>query len=360
LKPCIVVKCEKAATPIDKDSPKLEIKENNARTSHRKSKSSTQGPKTAAILEGLIETVASDAALESKQGDVKSNPQKPPVEPTIDPKLSDGEKNATFSNYVRLSKTKQEESEGKQGDQNQTIQNAAVHAEKGMAGKVLWGPWTACSVTCGVGRSSRMAKCEESDQCMQTDEYFQSKPCRSPACYDGVTGSDMETNCLPLHNEFRRRHGAETLEWSEDLYKKASEIADRISMQGVDENDIHKYEQPGLNLAVIHLDNPLNNKTTATPCTKAVEEWYKEKLSYNFELPRLSAENRDFTQMVWKGTQKMALGKAMSTDGKLAYIAAIYQPAGNIDSYYDMKKNALPVQPRFKKNRAPLSFSINC
>ena len=159
---------------------------------------------------------------------------------------------------------------------------------------------------------------------------------------DPLVTAALKTDCLSLHNELRRRHGSEAVEWSDDLYRKAREIADRIAVQGVLQKDIGKYEQPGLSLAAIDL-NTMNNKTAATPCTRAVEGWYGQKLNYNFEHPRLSEENRDFTQLVWKGTKTMGLARATSDDGRTAVVAAVYQPAGNVDSYYDMKKNLHPI-----------------
>lgn len=162
---------------------------------------------------------------------------------------------------------------------------------------------------------------------------------------DPYQEQDLEKNCVSLHNEFRRRHGAEPLEWSNDLYKKALEISDRIALKNVPARNLSRYERPGLNLGYVQLSFE-NNKTASTPCVRAVEDWYGQKLNYNYDKPQLNANDRDFTQLVWKSTKRVGISKTLSLDGSVAYVAAVYQPIGNVDSYYDMKKNALPAEDK--------------
>ena len=155
----------------------------------------------------------------------------------------------------------------------------------------------------------------------------------------------LKDDCLALVNELRRRHGAEPLEWSTELYRKAGEISDRVAMQSVSLQNLSKYERPGLNLGMVSLSNNVqNNKTESTACVRAVEGWYGQKLNYNYDKPQVTEDDRDFTQLVWKTTKRVGIAKSLTMDRETEYIAAVYDPAGNVDSYYDMKKNALPVQ----------------
>jgi len=114
-------------------------------------------------------------------------------------------------------------------------------------------------------------------------------------------------------------------------------------VNSIPQKNLSQYERPGLNLNFVEL-TPSNNQSLDGPCLKAVSEWYGEKLNYDYETPKLTSEDRDFTQLVWKSTKRVGLARSLSPDGRNAYIAAVYEPIGNVDSFYD-KKNELPVTP---------------
>ena len=63
---------------------------------------------------------------------------------------------------------------------------------------------------------------------------------------------------------------------------------------------------------------------------KATAEWYSEVKSYNFEDPEISDSNKDFTQLIWKGSKKIGIGTANSADGNRTFVVALYDPPGNI------------------------------
>lgn len=109
-------------------------------------------------------------------------------------------------------------------------------------------------------------------------------------------------------------------------------------MKNVSPQNLTSYERPGLNLAYIPQQT---NDDAAAPCTRAIDEWYGQKQNYNYEHPKLSAEDRDFAQLVWKATKQVGISKTKTLDGN-TYIAAVYKPAGDIDSFYNSKKNVLP------------------
>ena len=48
-----------------------------------------------------------------------------------------------------------------------------------------------------------------------------------------------------------------------------------------------------------------------------------------------------FTQLVWKGSNEIGVGKAVSTDGKSIAVAS-YRPAGNFVGKYE--QNVLPTK----------------
>ena len=48
-----------------------------------------------------------------------------------------------------------------------------------------------------------------------------------------------------------------------------------------------------------------------------------------------------FTQMVWKGTNEIGVGRAFGPNGQ-TYVVALYQPAGNVRGMYS--ENVRPAQ----------------
>jgi len=182
-----------------------------------------------------------------------------------------------------------------------------------------WGEWGECSRGCGIGIKSRTKKCDVKS-CR--GEVVQTKACHVKTCEDPELESSIKGGCLKLHNELRDRHGAAGLEWSDALYKKAHEITERIAVNSIPQKNLSQYERPGLNLNFVEL-NPSNNRSLDGPCLKAVSEWYGEKLNYDYETPKLTSEDRDFTQLVWKSTKRVGLARSLSPDGRNAYIAAI-------------------------------------
>ena len=54
----------------------------------------------------------------------------------------------------------------------------------------------------------------------------------------------------------------------------------------------------------------------------------------------LSTHTGHFTQVVWKGSQEIGVGRAKSRDGTKWYIVTNYYPAGNYVGEY--KSNVLP------------------
>ena len=62
---------------------------------------------------------------------------------------------------------------------------------------------------------------------------------------------------------------------------------------------------------------------------KATDDWYNEIKQYNFNSPGFSMGTGHFTQVVWKGSQKLGVGYAITQDGKGLYVVAQYSPPGN-------------------------------
>ena len=56
---------------------------------------------------------------------------------------------------------------------------------------------------------------------------------------------------------------------------------------------------------------------------------YNEIDEYDFGMEDYADEARDFTQLVWKESKKLGIGKAVSKNGLCEYVVAKYYPHGN-------------------------------
>ena len=66
---------------------------------------------------------------------------------------------------------------------------------------------------------------------------------------------------------------------------------------------------------------------------------YKEVCKYNFNSPGYSSGTGHFTQVVWKGSTTLGMGKATDSSGRCTYVVARYRPAGNVNTALHFKNN---------------------
>ena len=154
---------------------------------------------------------------------------------------------------------------------------------------------------------------------------------------DSIQITEPGNECLSLLNGYRKRHGAVNLQWSNDLYNRALDISKRIALHNIPSRNLAYFEKPGVNLGyvLLHKKNLLSS-----PCTKALENWYAQKKNYRYEKPKVTINNQDFTQLIWKSSKKVGIAQVESIDKTAFYVTAVYEPAGNVNS--DTRKNVLP------------------
>ncbi|KIY97556.1 Protein PRY1 [Monoraphidium neglectum] len=116
---------------------------------------------------------------------------------------------------------------------------------------------------------------------------------------------------LQRHNELRARHGAAPLSWDAPLAAQAQGYADgcpngHSGMSGVGENLAWGYSS----------------------FEEAVNAWYNEVSSYDYNAATFSGATGHFTQVVWKGTTKLGCGSNPSC-GMKTYVCQ-YTPPGNV------------------------------
>jgi glioma pathogenesis-related protein 2 len=114
----------------------------------------------------------------------------------------------------------------------------------------------------------------------------------------------FERNHLDAHNEYRANHLCPPLKLSSALCRYAQERASRLAKKGV---ILHRSNlQYGENTYMLPPTNPLVKMTGRMP----VDAWYDEIKYFVFGKTGFSSKTRNFTQLVWKSTTDVGVGKA--------------------------------------------------
>ena len=132
---------------------------------------------------------------------------------------------------------------------------------------------------------------------------------------------EFKEEALKMHNEYRRRHDAMALTWSDSLAKKAQSTASKL-LDATRSSFKRELEKQGENIAIL----PYSTKNIAK---EAVEKWYGEITKFSFTSPNIKPETRDFTQIIWKNTKEVGMGFGHSSDRKKTLVVALYSPVGN-------------------------------
>lgn len=136
-------------------------------------------------------------------------------------------------------------------------------------------------------------------------------------------------NCLDAHNEKRSLHNSDTLEEDLELTEFAQTWANNLADTDtlVHSSGVFKGKQLGENIAK-------GSAVLDDPARLICGKWYEEKDNYDFSTPGSQSNTKNFTQMIWKNTQKVGFGLAYSKSGN-TYVVVNYYPAGNVSDKYE-------------------------
>ncbi len=145
-------------------------------------------------------------------------------------------------------------------------------------------------------------------------------------CKADDSHNDQQT-MLSLHNKLRALHHAPSLVWDDTLASFAESYASKCKFK-------HSGSSYGENLAAGY-----------PTVSEAINVWYAEQKYYSYGRPGFSYNTGHFTQLVWRGTQKIgcayvACNGNNGTPGN--YLVCEYSPAGNISSRAYFSNNVLP------------------
>lgn len=161
--------------------------------------------------------------------------------------------------------------------------------------------------------------------------------------YLAMAVSDYQQDALKQHNAMRRIHNARPLK----LNKQLSDDANRYAQELVDKylrshalKHSPKRSRPGVG------ENLSLGCTTARgvegrTVKSAIKEWYDEVCKYRFHRPGFALSTGHFTQVVWRATTELGIGKKSgsytASDGKkwtCTYIVGRYKAVGNVEGQF--------------------------
>ncbi|XP_001359232.3 Golgi-associated plant pathogenesis-related protein 1-like [Drosophila pseudoobscura] len=136
--------------------------------------------------------------------------------------------------------------------------------------------------------------------------------------------ADFAEDGLKKHNEYRKMHGVPALKLDSDITKGCESYAQTLAELGKLEHSKSE-DRPGLgeNLAYTYSD-PLS----------VVKMWYDEISKYDFKKPGFNMETGHFTQVVWKASTHLGMGKATDKLGRI-WVVGRYKPPGNFKGQFE-------------------------
>lgn len=130
--------------------------------------------------------------------------------------------------------------------------------------------------------------------------------------------------CTDAHNKYRAMHGVPPLQWSDEIARDAERYAQKLAKQHtLRHSDRQERDGTGENLAMF-------TGKFDTAGEEATEMWYGEIEDYNFKRGGWQSGTGHFTQVVWKESKELGIGRAQTADGRQTYVVGRYRPAGNV------------------------------
>lgn len=155
--------------------------------------------------------------------------------------------------------------------------------------------------------------------------FYEEKPVKKPIKLD-----DFIDEAVKVHNELRAKHGADKLRHAKDLSEYAQQWAEHLAATGTMQHSTCMLNGERLGENVCTKWSSARADYTGR---EACDQWYSEISRHNFHTEPLSLGSGHFSQMVWKGTKEIGIGKAKSSGGKV-FVVASYRPTGNVVGHF--------------------------
>lgn len=142
---------------------------------------------------------------------------------------------------------------------------------------------------------------------------------------------DEAEAALAYHNRVRKDLGVPPLSWSDELATYAQAWADHLASEGCQ----FEHRPRSGTWAQRYGENLFYGKANRHTALTASQAWQSEVASYRYQKlsPSNFAKTGHYTQMVWRGTERVGMGQAVCKSGALI-IVANYDPPGNVVGSY--------------------------
>jgi len=145
---------------------------------------------------------------------------------------------------------------------------------------------------------------------------------------------------VKFHNKYRKIHGkVGDLKHNKELSVLAQSWAERMAATSAlgHSNNIYKGKEVGENVAT-----KWSSQGAEYLGSEVVDQWFKESDKYDFS-GDFQQGTGHFTQVVWKNSKEIGVGKAYSKDGRV-FVVCNYHPAGNVLTTF--KDNVFPASKK--------------
>ncbi|CAL1536735.1 unnamed protein product [Lymnaea stagnalis] len=160
-------------------------------------------------------------------------------------------------------------------------------------------------------------------------------PCLTASSGDVI--QQFREEALEAHNVRRTKHLVPPLVLNDDLNEYAQNWAEHLVKSNTFQhsNCMLRSDRLGENVA-----NKWSSEGADLSGEEVTEMWYSEISNYSFSGSN-SQNTGHFTQVVWKSTREMGIGKAKGNDGKVIVVAN-YRPPGNLMGSFN--ENVFPTE----------------
>ncbi|CAF0873507.1 unnamed protein product [Adineta ricciae] len=150
--------------------------------------------------------------------------------------------------------------------------------------------------------------------------------------------STYRQQALDKHNEYRSKHCVPSLQLDPQLNDIAQQYAEKLAATDTFAHSGNTFngQWMGENLYMYGSSGSVLTGTGDAPVTS----WYNEIADYNWNKPGFSMATGHFTQLIWKATTNVGIGRAVSNSNQL-YVVANYFPGGNMEG--DFEANVPPL-----------------
>jgi len=168
------------------------------------------------------------------------------------------------------------------------------------------------------------------------------------------TTEQAKAEGLKVHNELRAKHGVPPLALDEDLCDLADQWAQEIGDGSDAVRKIVLSHTPELTMYGGVGDNIFACKCHDLTAERAIRRWYAESAKYDYNKPHYHWTWGHFSQVVWKESNKLGMGRYKSPIYGFVVVVATYTPRGNRNYTVSFKENVLPPIVNGQKPATPV------